>query len=100
MQRTRLDLQTISDEMLANAGGGDAAKRPAELVAVLGGQDGHNGQVLGVAVSPDGKMLASAGADKTVRLWDLSMGKYLRTLRSHTGPVFSVVFSADNQSLA
>ena len=46
-----------------------------------------NGSVLGVAFSPDGRLLATAGADKTVRLWDPATGEHRRTLTGHDGSV-------------
>jgi WD40 repeat protein len=36
-----------------------------------------------VAISPDGKTLASGGTDKVVRLWDLATGKVRRELTGH-----------------
>uniref|UniRef100_UPI0009598CD7 NACHT and WD repeat domain-containing protein n=1 Tax=Scytonema sp. HK-05 TaxID=1137095 RepID=UPI0009598CD7 len=45
---------------------------------------GHAKQVNGVSFSPDGKMLASASADNTVKLWDTSTGKQIKTLTGHT----------------
>ena len=61
---------------------------------------GHANQVWGVSFSPDGKMLASASADKTVKLWDTSTGKEIKTLTGHTNSVWGVSFSPDGKMLA
>jgi WD40 repeat protein len=43
-----------------------------KLLATL---QGHTGNVYSVAWSPDGKTLASAPDDRTVKLWDVAAGK-------------------------
>ena len=55
---------------------------------------GHSGAVLFVVFSPDGKRLASAGADHTVRLWDVPSGKEVGVLRGHTDAVHVLAFPA------
>lgn len=73
---------------------------PADVVFVL---KGHADTVDAVAVSPDGKLIATASFDKTVKLWDAATGKEIRTYagdKGHTGQVLSVAFSAKGDQIA
>jgi len=60
----------------------------------------HGDAVLAVAFSPEGRRLATAGADRTARLWDLSSGSPLASPIGHDGPVRALAFRPDGRSLA
>ncbi len=49
---------------------------------------------------PDGKLLVSCGADKTIRLWELETGSCKKTLLGHEGKVYKVRFSPDGNIIA
>ncbi len=61
---------------------------------------GHTGEAWSIAVSPDGKVAATAEKDWNVRLWDVATGKRLRTLEGHRHWVSAVVFSPDGKRIA
>jgi WD40 repeat protein len=61
---------------------------------------GHQGPVYDVAFSPDGRMLASCGKDKTMWVWDPASGAQQLSLTGHTDRVSGVAFSPDGQLLA
>jgi WD40 repeat protein len=75
-------------------------------------EKGHRDAVYCLAFSPDGKLLASGGVDKTIKLWDVATGAVVRELtdpaikpapgnpiEAHPGAVYSVRFSADGKQL-
>jgi WD40 repeat protein len=55
---------------------------------------------MGLAFSPDGSRLASAGADQTVRIWDVERGRELFSLRGPKDRVHGVAFGPNGASLA
>ncbi|WP_197169226.1 protein kinase domain-containing protein [Novipirellula galeiformis] len=63
--------------------------------------EGHRMAVLSLAVSPTvgSNLLASASADRTIRLWNIETGTLVRTLVGHTAEVWSVAFSAQADRL-
>jgi DNA-binding beta-propeller fold protein YncE len=71
----------------------DQPQQPAVVM------DGHRDILYAADWSPDGNVIATAGYDRTIQLWDVATGKNLQTLKGHNGAVFAVDFSPDGSTL-
>jgi eukaryotic-like serine/threonine-protein kinase len=60
---------------------------------------GNEGAIFVCRYSPNGKLMATGGADGQVRLWDVPAGKLARSWRAHDKDIDSLIFSADNLHL-
>lgn len=70
---------------------------PSESKKAIVRLQGHQRPVQAIAFSPDGRSLASASFDGSIRLWRVPDGKFLATLRGHVGPVYQVGWSGDSR---
>jgi WD40 repeat protein len=95
------------DGKLLAAGGGDPS-RSGEIV-VINVDDGsivwkiadaHSDTVCGLEFSAEGRYLATAGADKFVRLFNAADGRSIRFFEGHTAHVLGVSWQSDSKTLA
>ena len=82
-----------------------ASERKVRLWDVASGQlkadlRGHGREVLQLAFSADGAVLASGSPEGRVRLWDVASGQQKTILEGHTSALHSLVFSPDGSVLA
>ncbi len=62
--------------------------------------DGHSEQIQALAFSNDGRQLASASWDTSVRIWEVHTGNQITMLEGHTDHVCAVSFSSSGRMLA
>jgi WD40 repeat protein len=61
---------------------------------------GHTGRITGLAFSPNGRRLASAGLDKVLVLWETTTGREILTIRGDAGFTGRLAFSPNGERLA
>ncbi len=81
------------------------AKPAAEGPLPMLDTGGHMALIKGLAFTPDGKFIVSAGHDKVIRIWDWRAGKAVRTIRGRSGPgpegkIFAMALSPGGRWLA
>lgn len=103
------DLAFSPDGKLLLAATGTAGLRGAAVLLDVGSgkvlrvfSEGHRDLLYAAAFSPDPKagLVATAGYDRVIRLWNLDDGKLLRALEGHNGAVYDLAFSPDGKLLA
>jgi hypothetical protein len=82
------------DVLLYSVSRGMRERSPERILA------GHKDVILDLAFSPDNKILATAGYDRVIKLWDVAKGTELRTLKDHSDAVYGLTFSPDGRLLA
>jgi WD40 repeat protein len=92
--------------LLATGGGVPTADGEIKIFDVASGKlvveikNGHSDTVFGVSFSPDDKKMASCGADKFIKTFELPSGKFLKSFEGHTHHVLGVGWKADGKLLA
>ena len=71
----------------------EVASETSKVITLLG----HADSILACAITPDGRRLVSGSHDRTLKLWDLESGRYLRTFEEHEDWVLACAITPDGR---
>jgi WD40 repeat protein len=78
----------------------DSQSKKPQMWRCVNTLSGHTNPIYSIAISPDGRTLASGSADHTLKVWNLHNGEIIATFNGHSHAVRSAVFSSDGLILA
>jgi WD40 repeat protein len=85
---------------IASVGANDQTFRiwdPESAKCLVTGKDAHDGNVVGLAWTPDSKYVLTSGRDRTCKLWDADTGKLAKTFTGFSDDIEAVAFSKDGK---
>jgi len=99
---------TVSPDSKLFATGGGVPTEDGEIKVFEAGtwklitdiKNGHSDTVYGVSFAPDGKKIATASADKFIKVFEVPSGKFIKSFEGHTHHVLDVGWQNDGKLLA
>jgi WD40 repeat protein len=94
------------NKLLVTGGGAPTEDGEIKLIEVPTGKivadikNGHSDTVFGACFSPDGTKIATCGADKFVKVFEVPSGKFIKSFEGHTHHVLGVGWKSDGKLLA
>ena len=89
----------IGDKLLVTTGKGNLYFCDLRTKQTIGPLAGHGSEIRSAEFSPDRKLLATASADRSVRVWDAETGQKIAVIRGHGSAVNSVTWVEDGRRL-
>ncbi|KAM0737121.1 Notchless protein-like protein 1 [Formica fusca] len=101
LEYARMRYESVGEEKLVS-GSDDFTLflwKPEKEKKPIARMTGHQQLINDVKFAPNGRIIASASFDKSIKLWESNTGIYIASLRGHVQAVYSLAWSADSRLL-